>query len=184
MVILEELTVIRAPIERCFDLARSVEVHLAGNVHSGETAVAVAGVTSGLLVKGQRVTWRAKHFGVWHTLTSEITVMDGPTYFQDTMIRGIFRFMKHDHFFRPLSANETETAETEMKDVFCFAAPLAGLGRLAEITFLRRYMQALLRERNAILKAIAESSRWQEYLATSPEPCNGDSTDENCHTRR
>lgn len=34
MVRLEELTVIRAPIERCFDLARSVEVHLAGNVHS------------------------------------------------------------------------------------------------------------------------------------------------------
>ena len=47
MVTLEELTAIHAPIERCFDLARSVEVHLAGNVHSGETAVAVGGVTSG-----------------------------------------------------------------------------------------------------------------------------------------
>ncbi len=30
MVRLEEITVIRAPIERCFDLARSVEVHLKG----------------------------------------------------------------------------------------------------------------------------------------------------------
>ena len=39
MVRLEELTLIQAPIERCFDLARSVEVHLAGNVHSGESAL-------------------------------------------------------------------------------------------------------------------------------------------------
>ena len=143
---------IRAPVERCFDLARSVEVHLAGNIHSGEAAVATAGVSSGLIGMGQHVTWRAKHFGVWQNLTSEITAMHRPTYFQDTMIQGAFRFMKHDHFFRPLAPDETE-----MNDVFCFASPLSVLGRIAEIAFLRRYMQALLRERNAVLKKIAES---------------------------
>lgn len=166
VVTLEDLTVIRAPIERCFDLARSVEAHLAGNVHSGESAVAVAGtgagVTSGLAGMSQRVTWRAKHFGVWHNLTSEITAMDRPVYFQDTMTQGIFRFMKHDHFFRPLSGGQTE-----MKDLFCLAAPIPLLGRLAEMAFLRRYMHALLRERNAVLKEIAESSEWQRYLPSS-----------------
>jgi ligand-binding SRPBCC domain-containing protein len=90
---LEEVTDIRAPIEQCFDLARSVEVHLAGNVHWGERAVATAGVTSGLIGLGHGVTWRAKHFGVWHQLTSEITAMDRPAYFQDTMIRGAFQSM-------------------------------------------------------------------------------------------
>ena len=49
MVRLEELTIIRAPIERCFDLGRTVEVHLAGNIHSGESAVAAAGMTSAVL---------------------------------------------------------------------------------------------------------------------------------------
>ncbi len=49
MVRLEEFTMIRAPIERCFDLARTAEVHLAGNIHWGESAVAAAGVTSGVL---------------------------------------------------------------------------------------------------------------------------------------
>src|ERR1035441_6582449 len=98
--------------------------------------------------------------GVWHNLTSEITAMDRPAYFQGTMVQGVFRFMKHDHFFRALSADETE-----MKDVFCFAAPLPVLGRLAEVAFLGRYMQALLRERNAVVKEIAESSKWQEYVA-------------------
>ena len=159
MVKLEELTMIRAPIERCFDLARSVKVHLAGNVHCGEAAVAMAGATSGLLGPAQRVTWRARHFGVRQRLTSDITAMDRPSYFQDTMIRGAFRSMHHDHFFRSLSPDQTE-----MRDVFCFAAPLGILGRLAERAVLRRYMQALLRERNAVIREIAESEAWRKYL--------------------
>lgn len=152
MVRLEERTLIRAPIERCFDLSRSVEVHLAGNVHCGESAVAAGGVTSGLVGMGQRVTWRAKHFGVWHTLTSEITAMDRPAYFQDVMVQGAFRAMRHDHFFRAVSAGETE-----MTDVFWFAAPVPILGRIVEIVVLKRYMQALLRERNAVIREFAEA---------------------------
>jgi ligand-binding SRPBCC domain-containing protein len=159
MMRLEEVTLINAPLERCFDLARSVEVHLVGNVHWGEEAVALEGVTSGLLNLTERVTWRAKHFGMRHKLTSEITGMNRPFSFQDTMIRGPFDFMKHDHFFRSLPAGATE-----MKDVFFFGAPLPLLGRLAEILFLRRYMEALLRERNAVIKRIAESSEWRAYL--------------------
>ena len=161
MVTIDERTAIRAPIERCFDLARSVEVHLAGNIHCGEGAVATAGVTTGLIGIGQRVTWRAKHFGVWQNLTSEITAMGRPWHFQDTMIEGAFRFMQHDHFFRALSPGETE-----MRDVFRFAAPLPLLGRLAEIGLLRTYMRTLLRERNAVVKEIAESVEWQRYLAS------------------
>jgi ligand-binding SRPBCC domain-containing protein len=164
MVRLDRLTLIRAPIERCFNLARSVEVHLAGNIHCGEAAVAMAGVTSGLIGLGQRVTWRAKHFGVWQKLTSEITAMDRPAYFQDRMIRGAFLWMKHDHYFRSLSPDETE-----MRDVFQFAAPFGILGRVAETAVLQRYMQALLDERNAVLREIAESSAWRRYLPSADE---------------
>ena len=159
MVRLEEVTVIAAPVERCFDLARSVEVHLEGNIHCGERAAAMRGVTSGLVGVGQRVTWRAKHFGVWHNLTSEITAMDRPNYFRDTMIQGAFRLMFHDHFFRRVSDEEAE-----MRDVFCFAAPLPVLGRVAEVVVLRRYMQGLLRERNAVIRDVAEGEKWQGYL--------------------
>jgi hypothetical protein len=56
MITLNETTVIAAPIERCFDLARSVEVHLAGNTHFGEQAVALQGATTGLLALGDAVT--------------------------------------------------------------------------------------------------------------------------------
>jgi len=159
MVRLEEITLIHAPIERCFDLARSVEVHLAGNVHWGEQALAKGGVTSGLIALGQRVTWQAKHFGVWQTLTSEITSMVRPVYFLDEMVRGAFRWMRHGHYFRAAAAGETE-----MRDVFSFAAPLGPLGRVAECTVLCRYMRALLHERNEAVRRIAESEEWRRYV--------------------
>jgi ligand-binding SRPBCC domain-containing protein len=165
VVTLETITVIHAPMERCFDLARSVEVHLAGNVHYGEAAVAAAGVTSGLIGLGQQVTWRARHFSIWWTLTSEITVMDKPYYFHDVMLRGVFRSMAHDHLFRALSPGVTE-----MKDIFRFEAPLGILGRLAEVVVLRRYMRNLLDERNAVIRDIAESEEWRKYLPESDRP--------------
>ena len=159
MIRIEETTIIEAPIERCFDLSRSVEVHLLSNVHSGEQALAVGGVTAGLVGLFEEVTWRAKHFGVWQNLTSKITAMESPRYFQVTMVRGIFRFMQADHLFESL-----ESGGTEMKDVFSIAAPLPLLGPIAEALFLRRYMLALLRERNTVIKRVAESSEWEQYL--------------------
>ncbi|NYF53938.1 SRPBCC family protein [Tunturiibacter gelidoferens] len=168
MIKLEETTVIDAPIQRCFDLARSVEVHLIANVHSGEQALAVGEITSGLAGLGQQVTWRAKHFGIWHNLTSETTALEPPSHFRVTMIQGIFRSMQADHLFRTLPSGETE-----MKDIFAIAAPLPFLGPLAEALFLRGYMLALVRERNAVIKQIAESSDWRHYLP-SPEELRED----------
>jgi hypothetical protein len=164
MIRLEETTIIEAPIERCFDLSRSVEVHLLSNVHSGEQALAVGGVASGLVGLSEEVTWRAKHFGIWQNLTSKITAMDSPYYFQVTMVRGIFRFMQADHLFQSL-----ESGGTEMKDVFLIGAPLPLLGPFAEALFLRRYMLALLRERNAVIKRVAESSEWEQYLPSTSQ---------------
>jgi len=159
MIRLEEITIIDAPIQRSFDLARSVEVHLLANIHSGEQALAIGGVTSGLPELSQRVTWRAKHFGIWQNLTSKYTIMQPPTYFQATMVKGIFRSMQADHYFRTLSSGATE-----MKDLFRVAAPLPILGPLAEALFLRRYMLMLLRERNTVIRQLAESNDWQRYL--------------------
>lgn len=159
MVKLKEITLIHAPVERCFDLARSVEVHLEGNIHWSEQALATGGITSGLLGLDQRVRWRARHFGLWHALTSEITEMQPPAYFQDKMIDGPFRSLIHNHKFQTLP-----NGVTSMKDTLIFAAPVPLLGRVAEITFLKRYMQTLLRERNAAIKRIAESNDWLRFL--------------------
>ncbi len=159
MVHLQEILVIDAPIQRCFDLSRSVEIHVAGNTHFGEQAVAQGGVTTGLIGLGQQVTWQARHFWVRQQLTSEITQFSAPDYFQDTMLRGAFASMQHDHYFRAIS-----DTQTEMRDEFRFAAPLGPLGRIAEWLVLRRYRTALLHERNLVIKQVAESDVWREYL--------------------
>lgn len=160
MITLETTLCIHAPIERCFDLARSVEVHVAGNRYRGEEAVALGGVTAGLLGMGDRVTWRARHFGVRQHRTSEITPFDRPRYFQDRMLRGAFAFMEHDHSF-----TTTKDSATEMRDVFRFAAPLGWIGRIVEMLVLRRYMARLLDERNAVIREVAEGHEWQTLLS-------------------
>jgi len=143
-------TRVAAPPARCFDLARDVELHQRSTAASRERAV--AGVTAGLLGAGDEVTWEATHFGVRQRLTSRITEFDPPNRFVDEMVRGAFARFRHEHQF--LSVPDG----TDMVDIFDYTAPLGPLGRLADGLFLRRYMTALLRERNAYLKRAAEST--------------------------
>jgi ligand-binding SRPBCC domain-containing protein len=159
VVTLTEITLIHGPIERCFDLSRSIDLHKASTARTGEQAV--AGVTAGLIGMSEEVTWRARHLGVWQEMTSRITGFDPPAYFQDTMVRGTFRSFQHDHFF------SEKGGATEMKDVLRFAAPIPILGRLAEI-FLGPYLRRFLGERNRLLKGVAESDGWHKYLYPVP----------------
>jgi hypothetical protein len=62
MVRLQFTTEIAAPIERCFDLSRSIDLHVKSVEWSSEQAI--AGVTTGLISSGEEVTWGARHFGV------------------------------------------------------------------------------------------------------------------------
>lgn len=157
MPVIELSTLIAAPIERVFDLARSIDLHTASTAATGERAV--AGVTSGLIGSGEQVTWRARHFGVWQSLTSRIEIFERPSHFRDSMVRGAFRRFDHDHFFEPCAEG------TRMRDVFDYASPLGILGRLADGLFLERYMRALLSERNRVIKEVAESQdAWRQYV--------------------
>jgi hypothetical protein len=61
MPLIELTTVVRAPRERVFDLARSIEAHQ--HTTSGTWERAVAGVTHGLIGVGDEVTWETWHFG-------------------------------------------------------------------------------------------------------------------------
>jgi len=159
MGILRLRTRVRAPRERCFDLSRSVEVHVVSTAATGERAI--AGVTHGLLSLGDEVTWRAKHLGVWQTLTSRITAFERPRHFRDSMVRGAFARFDHDHHF------EAEGEGCVMIEVFEYAAPLGPLGRLVEKAFLDGYMTAFLRARNQRIRELAESEEWRRYLPPS-----------------
>jgi ligand-binding SRPBCC domain-containing protein len=150
-------TLIHAPPERCFDLSRSIDLHVASTRQTGERAVGA--LTSGLLGLGEEVTWSARHFGVRQTLTSRIIAFDRPRYFRDSMVRGAFRRFDHDHFFTACGE------DTEMRDVFDFDSPFGLLGRLANTLVLERYLRRFLEARNEEIKRVAESDAWRAVLS-------------------
>ena len=117
---IELLTEINAPIEKVFDLARSIDLHMESTKQTGEQAI--AGKTSGLIEPGETVTWQAKHFGIWQTLTSKITNFDCPNFFADEMVKGAFKSFRHEHHFIKVDDH------TVMKDVFVFESPLWDIG--------------------------------------------------------
>lgn len=162
MPVIELVTDIAAPVERVFDLARSIDLHTDSTAGTGERAV--SGVTSGLIGAAQEVTWRARHFGVWQSLTVRITAFERPTHFADAMLRGAFRRMEHHHWF------ESSASGTTMRDVFTFESPLGILGRIADFLFLRRYLRSFLIGRNRVIKAAAESDGWRQYLCKAAHP--------------
>ena len=156
MPVIQLTTSVEAPVERVFDLARSVDLHMASTTGTKEQAI--AGRTTGLMEFGEEVTWRGRHFGLWQTLTVRITAMERPNYFSDSMVRGAFRRMDHQHYFAESSGG------TLMRDVFSYQSPLGVLGWIADRLFLERHMRGFLLERNRILKATAESDLWERYI--------------------
>lgn len=145
---IELVTHVNAPIERCFDFARSIDVHVMSTAQTGERAI--GGRKSGLIELGETVTWRARHFGVWQTLTAKIVAFDRPNSFTDEMVAGAFKSFRHDHVFQAVNG------QTTMTDVFVFEAPFGPLGKLANALFLRRYMSDFLKRRNHVIKEAAE----------------------------
>ena len=146
--IIELSTPINAPLNTCFNLSRSIDLHVDSMAKTKETAI--AGRVSGLIEFGETVTWRAKHFGVWHTLTSKITGFDFPNSFTDEMVTGVFKSFKHQHLF--YSQNDG----TLMIDIFEFESPFGIFGKLANVLFLKNYLHKLLQNRNKLIKEIAE----------------------------
>lgn len=160
MPIIRTSTTIQAPVQRVFDLARSIDAHVATTTKSGEKAV--AGRKTGLIEYAESVTWEAKHLGRTQRLKVQITEFDRPNQFVDEMVTGAFRSLRHVHRFKPITPDQTE-----MIDELVFKAPMGPLGTIAEKIFLTGYMQRFLEERNHELKQIAESERWKEFVPES-----------------
>jgi ligand-binding SRPBCC domain-containing protein len=145
-------TVIAAPIDRCFDLARDIDFHVRSLAHTGERAV--AGRTTGLIELGESVTWEARHLGVRQRLTSSVTAFDRPHYFRDVMTAGAFQAFAHEHWF------EARDGRTIMTDVVEFKSPFGPLGRLVDAVFMKGYLRRLLGRRcQAILREAESASK-------------------------
>lgn len=149
-------TFITAPVERVFDLSRSINLHKLSAAHTNEKAI--EGVTSGLIKEGETVTWQAKHLFKERKFTSKITKMESPSFFKDEMIYGDFKSFNHEHYFKPTDNG------TIMIDLVNFECPFAVVGKLLSALYLKKYMEDLLLKRNATIKEYAESNKWKTIL--------------------
>ncbi len=156
MPVIELVTEINAPLERCFNLARSIDLHKLSTTGTKEEAV--VGVTSGLIGLRQEVTWEATHFGVRQQLSSRITAFEYPIFFRDEMLKGAFKMIKHDHRF------EEANGMTVMKDYFEFESPLGFLGKIVNVLVLTSYLKRLMIKRNGMIKEVAENGSWSKIL--------------------
>jgi ligand-binding SRPBCC domain-containing protein len=100
MTVINLATIFHADINTCFDLARDVDAHKQSA--KGTQEKAIASRTSGLCEAGDIITWEAKHFGIRQYLTVKITQMNRPYSFEDVMMKGIFKSMRHIHTFRQM----------------------------------------------------------------------------------
>lgn len=149
-------TFIHAKPQLVFDLSRSIDLHQTSMDHTNEKAI--AGTTTGLINEGETVTWTAKHFFKTRMLKVHITQMDPYDFFEDEMLEGDFKIMKHKHIFKP------EGRSTKMTDDFLYEAPYGVIGKILCYVFLTAYMKALLMQRNRVIKEYAETEKWKTVL--------------------
>jgi ligand-binding SRPBCC domain-containing protein len=143
-------TKIKAPIKTVFDLARNIDIHQQSTSKSKEKAI--AGVTTGLINLNETVTWRGKHFGLYLTHKSRITEMEIPNYFVDEMVKGHFKWFKHEHTFTE------KNGVTIMIDFLQYETPFGIFGKLFDCYFLEKHLRNFLLERNKILKKLSTNN--------------------------
>lgn len=156
MPVIRLITMIEAEINVCFDLARSIDLHIMSTGGTGEKAV--DGRTSGLIELNEFVTWEATHFGVKQRLSSRITAMERPFHFRDEQIKGVFQSIVHDHYFEEINGM------TCMKDQFNYTSPFGIAGILFDKIILTKYLRNFLTHRNETIKEYAENGNWKKVL--------------------
>ena len=140
-----------------FDLSRSVALHKSSMKQHDEKII--DGTMSGLMNLNDTVTWTAKHLFKQRRLKIKVTNFHRPEYFTDEQEAGDFKMMKHEHYFKPIENG------TIMIDQFHFETLRGFIGKLVTKFYLEKYMTRLLKERNKMIKEVAESNLWKQYLS-------------------
>ena len=156
MFTLRDSILIHAPIERLFALSTSLAI-----VQRTLLMRPVAGPASGFVTAGDTVRWQGMQLGLpnHHVSLISADTWQPPLFFQDRMIAGRFRSFEHDHRF---------TSQPEggvlLADEVRFTMPFGWPGRLVGRTVLIPHIRRLMRRRFRLLKHLAESDEWRQYL--------------------
>ncbi|RZS99914.1 SRPBCC family protein [Aquimarina brevivitae] len=144
MTVIKLTTTIKAPIEKVFNLSRSIDFHIKTASKTNEKVI--AGRSTGLIELGETVTWKGKHFVLYLTHQSLITQYDFPKSFTDEMVSGHFNYFKHQHLF------DTDHTYTYMTDILSYQVPYGKIGSLIDFLWIKKHLTQFLLHRNTLLK--------------------------------
>ncbi len=147
---------IQSPPDRLFNLSLSVDLHKFSMKLYKEQVFGT--VTSGQLNLNDTVTWKAKHLLKDRFLKIKITQLKAPDYFVEEQVQGSFSLMKHEHYFKPIDNG------TLMIDQFRYETKFGKFGKIFNRLYLEKYLTRVLTQRNNIIKKVAESEQWKQFL--------------------
>ena len=150
--------VVNAPIERCFDITRSIEAH-------EDTSIlikgkAVGGKTRGLSELGDETTWSARFLGCRFKVRTRIIEMNAPHEICEQRVSGIPR-----HFDHRYSLTSTEDG-TLIEDAFTIGFPFGVLGDFFLKAVLLNHLTLVQNQRLKAIQKICEGNGWQKYLGS------------------
>jgi len=151
-------THIKAPIQQCFDLARSIDFHKisVGPVRE-ET---VAGCTTGLIGHNQRSLIQSKLWGLQFSTELKLVKFNPPFFLSYEIIDSHFYSIAHDYYFYDISE------ETVMINHFYYKVKWGLIGEILSFLFLERILSKMISKRNELLCEYAETEKWKEVLPT------------------
>lgn len=165
MFILRESIEVAAPIERIFLLStslaiveRELHMHPVPAEYMDEHSNRQATRTTGLVTGNDRVRWEGWQLGLPQYHVSLIAPFEPYRFFRDCMVAGRFRSFEHDHIFTPTQNG------VRLDDEIRFSLPLGPLGKAAGQLILVPHIRSLMGRRFRLLRQIAESDQWREFL--------------------
>jgi hypothetical protein len=156
---IEFSTNIKAPIQRCFDLARSIDFRKISLDELNEESV--AGCTTGLIGPNQHVLLQSTVGGVRLSTDLKIEKFNPPFFFSYEIVDSAFHSIVHDYYFYDISE------ETVMINHLYYRTRWGLAGDLFNFLFLHKYLTRLITKRNDLLREFAESDKWKDFIPTS-----------------
>lgn len=150
-------THIKAPVERCFDLSRSIDFHKI-SLSPVLKEESVAGCTTGLIGPNQHALMQSRLWGMVFSTELKITKFNPPYFLSFEIADSNFQSAIHDYYFYDIGN------ETVMVNHFYYKLKLGLMGEIANLLFLEKYLVKVISQRNDLLREYAETNKWQEVL--------------------
>jgi ligand-binding SRPBCC domain-containing protein len=144
---------VKAPVDRVFQLSRSTSLHKA--VARGYKRGSVEGGTEGVMGPGDKVTFILPFMGMLQILVTKIEALEFPTKFTSTLVKGPFKRMKHEHYFKSIQNG------TLLIDVLEYEPGYGPAGKMADRILIRPFLKKYLDAKNRVIKQYAEGEKWK-----------------------